>query len=126
MQFFVLETKLTELSDIVGNYEKVRYQDQLVIQQLKEKLAQIDAPNVTVPKQSSLVSEMDGNNQISDLKDQVLKLKGLLRFTWNGKEDDLPNQIGKLSFNREISRCQKTLRAERRKNEGCKYFVQIS
>eukprot|EP00112_Aurelia_sp_Birch-Aquarium-sp1_P024559 Seg782.20 transcript_id=Seg782.20/GoldUCD/mRNA.D3Y31 product="GRIP and coiled-coil domain-containing protein 1" protein_id=Seg782.20/GoldUCD/D3Y31 len=88
-----LETKLTELSDIVGNYEKVRYQDQLVIQQLKERLALIDAPHVTLPKQSSLASEMDGNNQISDLKDQVLKLKGLLRFTWNGKEDDLPNQL---------------------------------
>ena len=51
---------------------------------------------MTVPKQSSLVSEVDGNNQISDLKDQVLKLKGLLRFTWSGKEDDLSNQIGKM------------------------------
>ena len=93
--YFISETKLTELSDVVGNYEKVRYQDQLVIQQLKERLAQIDAPNMAVPKQSSFVSEMDGNNQISDLKDQVLKLKGLLRFTWSSKEDDLPNQIGK-------------------------------
>jgi len=87
-----LETKLTELSDIVSSYEKMRYQDQLVIQKLKEKLSQIDSTISPTTNQqlNPLYDEFSSSNQITDLKEQVLKLKGLLRLTWNNKTSEQP------------------------------------
>lgn len=37
-----LETKLSELSEIVGSYDRDRQQDQIAIQKLKERIAQLD------------------------------------------------------------------------------------
>ena len=94
----LIETKLTELSDVVSSYEKLRYQDQLVIQKLKEKLSHIDsAMSPTTQQQlNPLYDEFSSSNQITDLKEQVLKLKGLLKLTWNNKSPQQP--VGELAY----------------------------
>ena len=37
----ILEAKQTELSDLLGNAERLRHQDQLTIQKLKERIIQV-------------------------------------------------------------------------------------
>ncbi|XP_065061205.1 GRIP and coiled-coil domain-containing protein 1-like [Rhopilema esculentum] len=83
-----LETKLAELSDVVSSYEKLRYQDQQVIQKLKERLSHIDLTSSTTQQRVSSpeIEKLDRNNQISDMKEQILKLKGLLKLAWNSKD----------------------------------------
>ena len=80
---FSTEMKLAELSKAVGSYEKMRFEDQHVIQALKNRLSQLDVANETAAKQQA--TEHD-NNQTSELEEQVLKLKGLIRFAWNKTE----------------------------------------
>ncbi len=95
ISFFIAETKLKELSEVVGNYEKLRQQDQQVISNLKERLSQIDIPK-TNQQMNSPESETD--NQTSELKEQVLKLKSLLRLNWSKTEISYQNeQLGKLN-----------------------------
>lgn len=36
-----LESKISQLSDMVGNYEKLKYTDQISIQKLKERVTQV-------------------------------------------------------------------------------------
>ena len=46
----LLEAKLTELSEVVGNYERLRFQDQTVIQRLRERVTQLDMENTALAK----------------------------------------------------------------------------
>ena len=63
-----------------------------MIQKLKEKLSHIDSTMSPTTQQQlvPLYDEFSSSNQITDLKEQVLKLKGLLRLTWNDKTSQQP------------------------------------
>lgn len=78
-----LETKLSELSETVGNYERLRFQDQQVIQKLKERASQLDMENMALARAAS--SSNDGQEDIDTLDvntivDRIVKLKGQLKL----------------------------------------------
>lgn len=98
-----LEVKLSELSEVVGNYEKLRLQDQQAIQKLKDRLQKLDSENATLSRQLSLdenqmpdnEKELEENETPEELKKQVFKLKGLLKIALNSC--DTPMNFGELS-----------------------------
>ena len=93
--------KLSELSEVVGNYEKLRLQDQQAIQKLKDRLQKLDSENATLSRQLSVdenqmpdnEKELRENETPEDLKKQVFKLKRLLKIALNSS--DTPVNLGK-------------------------------
>ena len=93
--------KLSELSEVVGNYEKLRLQDQQAIQKLKDRLQKLDSENATLSRQLSIdenqmpdnEKELRENETPEELKKQVFKLKGLLKIALNSS--DTPLNLGK-------------------------------
>lgn len=79
-----LEARLAELSDIVGTYDRVRQQDQLAIQTLKERIAQFDfdtggAPAKVAEEESKAESELVGtSDEVQAIVDKILYYRGLL------------------------------------------------
>lgn len=45
-----LEARLQELSDSVGSYDRLRQQDQVAMQKLKDRIAQLDLENQSLQK----------------------------------------------------------------------------
>ena len=88
MYFHQTEVKLSELSEVVGSYEKLRLQDQQAIQKLKERLQKLDVENATLTRQLSIDENQMPDNErelgedetAEELKKQVFKLKGLLKI----------------------------------------------
>lgn len=94
---------MSELSEVVGNYEKLRLQDQQAIQKLKDRLQQLDVENETLTRQISVDENRTPDNERDvganddetpvELKKQVTKLKGLLKIALDSS--DKPLDIGK-------------------------------
>lgn len=94
---------MSELSEVVGNYEKLRLQDQQAIQKLKDRLQQLDVENETLTRQISCDENRTPDNERDvganddetpvELKKQVTKLKGLLKIALDSS--DKPLDIGK-------------------------------
>ena len=89
--------KLSELSEVVGNYEKLRLQDQQAIQKLKERLQKLDVENATLTRQISTDENRTPDNERDlledetpeELKKQVFKLKGLLKIAMDSSDKPL-------------------------------------
>lgn len=100
-----LEVKLSELSEVVGNYEKLRLQDQQAIQKLKDRLHQLDVENVELTRQMSTDENHAPDNEKEagqdetpeELKEQVMKLKGLLKIALNSSDKPLDLELEELS-----------------------------
>lgn len=100
-----LEVKLSELSEVVGNYEKLRLQDQQAIQKLKDRLYQLDVENVELTRQMSTDENHAPDNEKEagqdetpeELKEQVMKLKGLLKIALNSSDKPLDLELEELS-----------------------------
>ncbi|XP_073245762.1 GRIP and coiled-coil domain-containing protein 1-like [Porites lutea] len=100
-----LEVKLSELSEVVGNYEKLRLQDQQAIQKLKDRLHQLDVENVELTRQMSTDENHAPDNEKEagqdetpeELKEQVMKLKGLLKIALNSADKPLDLELEELS-----------------------------
>ena len=100
---------MSELSEVVGNYEKLRLQDQQAIQKLKDRLQQLDVENATLTRQISCDENRTPDNERDvgehhdetpdELKKRVMKLKGLLRIALDSS--DKPLDLGK--FYRKIN-----------------------
>ena len=78
-----LESRLTELSRIVGTYDKQRTDDQFVIRQLRERLTELEgntSPNVIKDGEKQFDITADG--KVTELHEQVVKLKSLLKISW--------------------------------------------
>ena len=92
---------MSELSEVVGNYEKLRLQDQQAIQKLKDRLQQLDVENETLTRQISIDESHTPDNEKEvgedvtpeNLKKQVMKLKGLLKVALDSS--DKPLDLGK-------------------------------
>ena len=88
---------MSELSEVVGNYEKLRLQDQQAIQKLKDRLQQLDVENATLTRQISIEENRtpDNEREVGDdetpeeLKKQVMKLKGLLKIALDSSDKPL-------------------------------------
>lgn len=77
-----LESKLSELSEIVGSCNKQKEQDQCSIQKLKDRIANLDSENTALTKahleMTTQISD-ETVEQISLLQEKVSKLRQLIR-----------------------------------------------
>ena len=108
---FQSEVKLSELSEVVGNYEKLRLQDQQAIQKLKERLQQLDVENASLSRQLSFDDNLSPNNEKEneeespeDLKKHLNKLRGLLRIALDSA--DMPLKLGENNIIQFVCFCQ--------------------
>ncbi|KFZ64645.1 GRIP and coiled-coil domain-containing protein 1, partial [Podiceps cristatus] len=79
-----LESQVSEVSELLGTYEKAKQKDQVVIQKLKDRIVQLDLENKTLAIAASSRSPVDihveeANLDVNVLKDKMEKLKKLLR-----------------------------------------------
>lgn len=79
-----LENQISEVSELLGTYEKAKQKDQLTIQKLKERILQLDLENRTLALAASSRSPLDSHGEESSLdvnvlKDKMEKLKKLLQ-----------------------------------------------
>lgn len=79
-----LEGQVSEVSGLLGTYEKAKQKDQMVIQKLKDRIVQLDQENKTLAIAASSRSPADvnveeANLDVNVLKDKMEKLKKLLQ-----------------------------------------------
>lgn len=79
-----LENQISQVSELLGTYEKAKQKDQLAIQKLKERIVQLDLENKTLALATSSRSPLDSHGEESSLdvnvlKDKMEKLKRLLQ-----------------------------------------------
>ncbi|KAJ8308882.1 hypothetical protein KUTeg_013756 [Tegillarca granosa] len=106
-----LETKLSELSEVVGNYERQRYQDEQTIQKLKERVTQLDLEN-TALAQASRTSDLDDDQNLLDLDsqglaDRIVKLKRLLKLANQKTGSPILFEDSEGDIDRECKLCSK-------------------
>lgn len=81
-----LESRLSELSQMIGNYDRLRQQDLSAIQKLKDRVTQLDVENsalartVSGDRGNSWEIDDDSNLDVQTLMDRMLKLKAYLRL----------------------------------------------
>ncbi|CAF3690365.1 unnamed protein product [Rotaria sp. Silwood1] len=82
------ETHFADLSEQIGLIEKQRAQDQMIIQRLKERIAQLDVENALLTKASStsiehddvdIINDDDNHHDLDTLMQRIAKLKVLIR-----------------------------------------------
>ncbi|NXG24252.1 GCC1 protein, partial [Grallaria varia] len=79
-----LEAQVSQVSELLGTYEKAKQKDQLVIQKLKDRIVQLDLENKTLAIAASSRAPGDihgeeANLDVNVLKDKMEKLKKLLK-----------------------------------------------
>ncbi|CAG5134442.1 unnamed protein product [Candidula unifasciata] len=78
-----LEAKLSELSVVVGNYERLRFQDQQAINKLRERVTQLDMENTALSRAASLAPEKSQNEEdsleVEQLLDKIMHFRSLLK-----------------------------------------------
>uniref|UniRef100_A0A452GF91 GRIP and coiled-coil domain-containing protein 1 n=1 Tax=Gopherus agassizii TaxID=38772 RepID=A0A452GF91_9SAUR len=80
-----LESQVSEVSELLGTYEKAKQKDQMTIQKLKARIVQLDLENKTLAIAASSRSPMDihieeASLDVNVLKDRMEKLKKLLQM----------------------------------------------
>ncbi|XP_072097767.1 GRIP and coiled-coil domain-containing protein 1 [Mobula birostris] len=78
-----LENRVSELSELVGTYDKGKQNDKMTIHKLKERIIQLDMENKTLANAASNRTSLDliideSNLDVNILRDKMEKLKKLL------------------------------------------------
>ncbi|XP_030844936.1 GRIP and coiled-coil domain-containing protein 1 isoform X2 [Strongylocentrotus purpuratus] len=89
-----LESKLSDLSDTVGTYDRGRQQDQHAIQRLKERISQLDLENTALARaanKSTVMAineeeDLDSEASVAEIKERIMKLKGLFKLACHKAE----------------------------------------
>ncbi|XP_062513201.1 GRIP and coiled-coil domain-containing protein 1-like [Corticium candelabrum] len=76
----VLEDRLSELSTVIGSYERTRADDEATILQLKDRVAHLTAENNNLMQQSKEVTTSH-DAQLQELHDEIAQLKKRLAAT---------------------------------------------
>ncbi|XP_023215586.1 GRIP and coiled-coil domain-containing protein 1-like [Centruroides sculpturatus] len=93
-----LEARLSELSQMVGNYDRLQQQDQTAIQKLKERIMQLDSEKVALTRtiageiENSLETDDDSNLDVQTLMKKIIKLKKLLKVA--NQRSERPIDLG--------------------------------
>merc|ERR1711962_403157 len=80
-----LESRLQELSETVGTYDRLRQNDQISMQKLRERIAQLDLENQSLQNNRKIdtVKDLDGDNDsnldVQSLIERILRLRAMLR-----------------------------------------------
>ncbi|NWS48942.1 GCC1 protein, partial [Probosciger aterrimus] len=89
-----LEGQVSEVSELLGTYEKAKQKDQVIIQKLKDRIVQLDVENKTLAIAASSRAPGDAhveeaNLDVNVLKDKMEKLKKLLQAAAKKSETTL-------------------------------------
>ncbi|XP_078275784.1 GRIP and coiled-coil domain-containing protein 1 [Rhinoraja longicauda] len=89
-----LETRVSELSDLVGTYDKGKQKDKLTIHKLKERIIQLDMENKTLANAASNRASLDlmvdeSNLDVNILRDKMEKLKKQLALAVRKSQEPL-------------------------------------
>ncbi|NWR92890.1 GCC1 protein, partial [Furnarius figulus] len=89
-----LEAQVSQVSELLGTYEKAKQKDQLVIQKLKDRIVQLDLENKTLAIAASSRAPGDihgeeANLDVNVLKDKMEKLKKLLQAATRKSQVDV-------------------------------------
>ena len=87
-----LENKLSDISKVIGEYERTKCQDQQSIQKLKERVTQLELENTALSQsaQSSMMyGEDDENTDPQIIADKLLNLKELLKSANKNSENTI-------------------------------------
>ncbi|KFQ50561.1 GRIP and coiled-coil domain-containing protein 1, partial [Nestor notabilis] len=89
-----LEGQVSEVSELLGTYEKAKQKDQVIIQKLKDRIVQLDLENKTLAIAASSRAPADAhveeaNLDVNVLKDKMEKLKKLLQAAAKKSETTL-------------------------------------
>ena len=70
-----LESRLQDLSESVGTYDRLRQVDQQAMQKLKERITQLDQENqsLMVHKEQDLDGDNDSNLDVQSLIERILR-----------------------------------------------------
>lgn len=114
-----LESKISELSEMVGNYERLRYQDQCAMQKMRERITQLDMENMALARaaHTSSGADLDGMSEESDVQtiiDRITKLKGLLKLA--NEKSEKPVDIEGKGINTFQMQCVLTKPSEQGRN----------
>ena len=82
------EAKLSELSDVVGKYERLRSHDQMEIQKLKERLHVLNTTNMESVNTDNRDSGNIGDNE-NDVDEVFRKVRELLRSRNSQNNEDI-------------------------------------
>ncbi|CAL1528418.1 unnamed protein product [Lymnaea stagnalis] len=78
-----LEAKLSELSQVVGNYERLRFQDQQAISKLRERVTQLDMENTALARAASLSPDkqdsIGDNPSVEKILEKIMHLRSVLK-----------------------------------------------
>jgi len=80
-----LESRLQELSETVGTYDRLRQNDQMSMQKLRDRIAQLDLENQSLQnvRRNDSLPELDGDNDsnldVQSLIERILRLRAMLR-----------------------------------------------
>ncbi|XP_054844071.1 GRIP and coiled-coil domain-containing protein 1 [Eublepharis macularius] len=79
-----LEAQMSEVSELLGTYEKAKQKDQLTIHKLKDRIAQLDLENKTLAMAASGRSPLDvpleeSNLDVNVLREKMEKLRHLVQ-----------------------------------------------
>ncbi|NWU86582.1 GCC1 protein, partial [Onychorhynchus coronatus] len=89
-----LEAQVSQVSELLGTYEKAKQKDQQVIQKLKDRIVQLDLENKTLAIAASSRAPGDihgeeANLDVNVLKDKMEKLKKLLQAATRKSQVDV-------------------------------------
>ncbi|XP_006004145.1 GRIP and coiled-coil domain-containing protein 1 [Latimeria chalumnae] len=89
-----LEAQVSELSELLGTYEKAKQKDQVTIQKLKDRIVQLDTENKTLAIAASSRTSADigideANWDVNLLKEKLEKVKKLLLLAGKKSQQSL-------------------------------------
>ncbi|XP_067615400.1 GRIP and coiled-coil domain-containing protein 1 isoform X2 [Eurosta solidaginis] len=121
-----LEARLAELSGTVGNYDRLRQQDQESIQILRRKLHELERNSDTITKlattkdnENEKFRRKSSNQDISVIVDEILHLKNLL-VTENSRIAN-PIDLSKIfSISSDHAKCNEELKRLQQQYDDCK------
>ncbi|XP_065647583.1 GRIP and coiled-coil domain-containing protein 1 isoform X5 [Hydra vulgaris] len=79
-----LELRISELSEVVGNYDQLHQQDQQIICQLRERLETLNDKNPSC---------LNDEKKIIELEEQIVKLKNLLKSSTVKSQTDIEDNF---------------------------------
>ncbi|XP_005111968.1 GRIP and coiled-coil domain-containing protein 1 [Aplysia californica] len=86
-----LEAKLSELSQVVGNYERLRFQDQQAISKLRERVSQLDMENSALARAASLSPEKpedeEERQEPEKILEKIMSLRSVLKSALGKSEN---------------------------------------
>ena len=84
---YLAEAKLSELSSVVGKYERLRSHDQMEIKKLKDRLHMLTTTHEDDVMSDNRNFESNLNLDNDNLNEVFRKLKEVLRFQFQNQED---------------------------------------